>query len=245
MNDHPPSPYLGDILAILLFVSFTIVVFIIFNFLIYNLNIMSTEPGGDPFDLPINTTGVERITIAHGKSIDGIQLHYRDGTETDWVGGKGGTKETFAIASDDEIIRIHVHTGRVVCFIQFETKLGMVHQFGSGKSSNFGIGNIGKKVENDIVLHHPDPPYQNGQWNGGLCGMSGRSGRLIDQIYFKWATQHQHAENDQELFTLSVSGIKKDDVKTNTEVRREKKAKAKTINVEATSKNEDNSEWWD
>lgn len=144
----------------------------------------TANEGGTPFDFPLNKSGVEKITIAHGRCVDGLQLHYRDGTETDWVGGKGGTIEDFVIPKNDDIIRIQVQTGRVVDSMTFVTKRGIASKFG-GKGR--GTGNSG---ESTIAHHHPVPPYE---FTCSLCGISGRSGRLIDSIEFKWAMRSKWA----------------------------------------------------
>lgn len=126
--------------------------------------------GGLPFDAGYNSKGVSHVVIRAGDYVDGIQLHYRDGTASALFGGTGGTRYVFFVEEDDAIVSATVWSGWGTDALQFHTCGNITSPKFGGTGGDLSYQQAGNCSTIDCEL----------------VGMYGRSGDLLDQIKFVW-----------------------------------------------------------
>ena len=82
---------------------------------------------------------LKKVLINSGKFVNGFQLEFNNGfnsTYTPWVGGRGGSQETWDVPTGEYITQIEIRSGWYIDAITFITNTG-------NKSPMFGEGGGG------------------------------------------------------------------------------------------------------
>lgn len=140
--------------------------------------------GGEKFDHG-NNRHISKITIhADGHVVHGLEIGYTNTTKK--AGGCGGKAHTFTLERGEVITSVTVRSNKYVQSLGFKTnkgnELGPVGGKGWSK-----IDLRGNDTEGEEVKVHAPIKYQ-------LCGLTGRNGKYIDEIAFRWGPVPQQGK---------------------------------------------------
>lgn len=169
--------------------SFQSIVFVCFILLMSGFTVPVTAPviecdagfahgdgGGRHFFTKVlpKESSVFKITIYHGRLVDGFEVFYYDSegnSSSFMIGERTGHIDEYLPNKGVSIVGISGREGRVIDSIRFH--------FSDGSTSNTYGGSGGRK---DYKIMLP-PAYQNGKYN---IRFHGKSGRVIDSIGIKY-----------------------------------------------------------
>jgi len=132
--------------------------------------------GGEKFDHG-NNRSITKITVhADGHVVHGLEVGY--GNCTKKAGGTGGKAHTLTLERGEVITTVTVRSNKYVQSLGFKTNKG--NELGPVGGKGWSKIDIrGNDTEGDEVKVHAPVKYQ-------LCGLTGRNGKYIDEICFRW-----------------------------------------------------------